>query len=212
MTHCTVVMHTETRTQQGVLSYVLLNVQGGVCAKADVLAPLIYHDIVCLTETWLIECTACSASFHIQARHKDSWLMYVILCPAALGPRCRSRAWCWAHQCKQMRSSPHCSPPLSSGSDALFTCKLISNAGQIEVLQMQKWCQNMQCITVDDDGNKLHIFCRGQLDCPWIQAKTYYASVHSCVLTNCRWSHCQESKQLVHHAAHWAWKTGGRVC
>jgi len=55
MTHCTVVMHTETRTQQGVLSYVLLNVQGGVCAKADVLAPLIYHDIVCLTETWLIE-------------------------------------------------------------------------------------------------------------------------------------------------------------
>ena len=29
--------------------------RGGVCAKADVLAPSLCHDFVCLTETWLSE-------------------------------------------------------------------------------------------------------------------------------------------------------------
>lgn len=34
---------------------VLLNIKGGVRAKAQALAPILLHDIVCLTETWLTE-------------------------------------------------------------------------------------------------------------------------------------------------------------
>jgi len=53
--------------------------------------------------------------------------------------------------------APKSSPfhPLSSGIDVLSTCKLMSNTGQVEVLQMQKRCQTMHRITLDDDNKFL---------------------------------------------------------